>query len=81
MESIFNYFKQGVEIFNYEVFYEIDNEKIIYKHIYVEDKEALGNYCIVFGEDRFYYLGEIIKDKKVTCWAKFNKLNEAVKAL
>lgn len=81
MEEINQYIKQYEEIFNYEVFFELNNQKISYKHIYAEFKEDIGNYCIVYAIDGLYYLGEIINNKKIVCWAKFTKLSEACDAL
>ena len=70
------------EIFGYSVYYEITgDEEILYNNIFVEDQETIGNYCIVISKDGSYYLGQIINDHSVSCWAKFSELIDAYKAL
>jgi len=81
-DEIKKYLGENEEIFGYEVLFEInDNQKIEYKHIFAEKKEAIGYYCIVLACDGFYYVGDISENKKIICWAQFSSLQEACKAL
>ena len=70
-----------LEIYGYDVYYEIEGcAKISYNSIYVESKEELGNYCIVFAKYG-YYLGELSENNIIRCWAKFKNIEEAYNSL
>ncbi len=69
------------EVNGYKIIYELDNLEISYKHIYIENGEQVGNYCIIVSVEDFYYLGEICENKIIRCWAKCSTLQEAYELL